>query len=92
MTKRNCMVQETGIAIEALADALDQERRKPFNGDICDLLEWATKDVFAMRQQLAESKKKIMILRETLCSVSTSLPAWQQKKAMDTLAATEPNQ
>lgn len=53
MTKqRHCYVTDVGIAIEKLADALDPERKPPFSGDILDLLEWAAKDVLAMRQQL----------------------------------------
>ena len=54
MTQRHCFVTDVGNAIEALASALDPERKPPFKGDILDLLEWATKDVLAMRQQLAE--------------------------------------
>jgi len=49
MSKR---ATEIHHAIEALALALDPQRKHPFQGDIVDLLEWATKDVLAMRQQL----------------------------------------
>jgi len=70
MTMRNCYVQDVGIAIEKLADALDHERSKPFRGDILDLLEWATKDTLAMRQQLtsrdAEMTEKIKPARKRL--------------------------
>ena len=42
MTKqRHCFVAQVGDAIEALASALDPERKPPFKGDILDLLEWA---------------------------------------------------
>lgn len=55
MTKqRHCFVTQVGDAIEALASALDPERNPPFKGDILDLLEWAARDVLAMRQELAE--------------------------------------
>ncbi len=52
MTNRHCFVTDVGDAIERLADALDPQRTKPFSGDILDLLEWAERDVLAMRQQL----------------------------------------
>ena len=59
MIKRNCLVHEPGIAIEALASALDPERKPPFKGDILDLLEWATKDVLEMRQQLETERMRL---------------------------------
>ncbi len=52
MTKRHCFVADVGNAIEKLADALDPEREPPFKDDILHLLEWATKDVLAMRQHV----------------------------------------
>jgi hypothetical protein len=63
MTKRNCYVTDVGNAIEALATALDPERKAPFKGDILDLLEWAIKDVLEMRQQLAA--KGVLLARAT---------------------------
>ena len=64
MTKqRHCYVQDVGIAIEKLADALDPERKKPFGGDILNLLEWATKDVLEMRKQLSAKDAEIAMLR-----------------------------
>ena len=56
MTKRHCYVQDVGIAIEKLADALDPERTKPFGGDILDLLEWAARDVLEMRVEIKRLK------------------------------------
>jgi hypothetical protein len=64
MTKRNCYVTDVGNAIEALATALDSERKAPFKGDILDLLEWATKDALEMRQQLAAKDAAIEKFRE----------------------------
>ena len=52
MTKqRHCFVTQVGDAIEALASALDPERKPPFKGDVLDLLEWAEKDVLEMRAE-----------------------------------------
>ncbi len=65
MTKRHCYVADVGAAIERLADALDPDRNKPFSGDILDLLEWATKDVLEMRQQVAEAQVKIDLATST---------------------------
>ena len=56
MTQRHCFVTQVGDAIEALASALDPDREKPFRGDILDLLEWAAKDVLAMRAEIATMK------------------------------------
>jgi len=56
MTKRHCYVTDVGDAIEALASALDPERKPPFKGDILDLLEWAEKDVKAMRAEIERLK------------------------------------
>lgn len=57
MTKqRHCFVTQVGDAIEALASALDPERKPPFSGDILDLLEWAEKDVRAMRSEIERLK------------------------------------
>jgi len=70
MTNRHCYITDVGNAIEKLADALDPQRTKPFKGDVLDLLEWATKDVLAMRQQLtsrdAEMTEKIKPARKRL--------------------------
>ena len=66
MTKRNCFVTDVGDAIEALATALDPERKPPFKGDILDLLEWATKDMLGMSKELATLKNEIKLIGEVL--------------------------
>lgn len=74
MTKqRHCFVTDVGDAIEKLADALDPESGKPFRGDILDLLEWAEKDVKAMRQQLASSDAEIAKIKSELRAISAAL-------------------
>lgn len=76
MTKqRHCYVTDVGTAIEALASALDPERKPPFSGDILDLLEWAARDVLAMRSELDARPKgwhhdEVIKLRQQLGSVS----------------------
>ncbi len=67
MTKRHCFVTDVGIAIEKLADSLDPERSKPFGGDILDLLEWATKDVLELHQQLAAKQAEVDALMLEYC-------------------------
>lgn len=66
MTKRHCFVTDVGDAIEALATALDPERKPPFKGDILDLLEWATKDMLGMSKELATLKNEIKLIGEVL--------------------------
>lgn len=66
MTKRHCFVPDVGDAIEALASALDPERKPPFKGDILDLLEWAEKDVLEMCQQLAERDAELKRINRAL--------------------------
>jgi hypothetical protein len=60
MTKqRHCFVAQVGEAIEALASALDPQRKPPFRGDILDLLEWAEKDVLEMRAEIDQLKGEV---------------------------------
>ncbi len=80
MTKRKCFtrVEEIGVAIEKLADALDPQRKPPFSDDILDLLEWAERDVLEMRQQLSASQKREAMLRDALTESRRELDSCQE--------------
>lgn len=73
MTKRHCYVQDVGIAIEKLADALDPQRTKPFSGDILDLLEWAERDALEMNQQVAERNAELKRINHAINDVRVDL-------------------
>ena len=83
MTKRHCYVTDVGAAIEALASALDPERKPPFSGDILDLLEWATKDVLELRQQFGAAKAEVAHVKEVEFPRKVAVVAenWRKKLA-----------
>lgn len=92
MTKqRHCFVAQVGDAIEALASALDPERKPPFKGDILDLLEWAEKDVLEMRQQVTLLREALEGLVAWANDLRRSDPVEDLRKAREALAATKEN-
>jgi len=83
MTKRNCFVTQVGDAIEALATALDPQRKPPFKGDILDLLEWAEKDVLELRQRLDAARAEAAHVKEVEFPRRVAIVAENWRKKLD---------